>query len=91
MNNARLEFEGEVVMVSGAASGIGLAIARALAAEGAIVALVDIDGDGVSRAAKDLCVQGKQARAWQADMTRAEHAKPLSAESAANWEDCTAP
>ena len=39
MNNARLEFEGEVVMVSGAASGIGLAIARALAAEGAIVAL----------------------------------------------------
>lgn len=77
MNNARLEFEGEVVMVSGAASGIGLAIARALAAEGAIVALVDIDGDGVSRAAKDLCGQGKQARAWQADMTRAEQVETI--------------
>lgn len=41
-------------MVTGAAQGIGNAIARRLAAEGARVAIVDIDGAAAKRAAADI-------------------------------------
>ncbi len=41
-------------LVTGAAGGLGLAIARRLAADGCRVATVDIDGDGAVRAAADL-------------------------------------
>jgi len=46
--------EGRVVIVTGAASGIGLASARRLAEEGARVALVDVDGDRVEQAASEM-------------------------------------
>jgi NAD(P)-dependent dehydrogenase (short-subunit alcohol dehydrogenase family) len=43
-----------VVVVTGGASGIGLAAAQRLVQEGARVAIVDIDGDAVRRAAEEL-------------------------------------
>jgi NAD(P)-dependent dehydrogenase (short-subunit alcohol dehydrogenase family) len=43
-----------VTIVTGAGSGIGLASARRLAAEGARVAIVDRDGDAAERAAHEL-------------------------------------
>jgi len=46
--------EGRVVIVTGAASGIGLASARRLAEEGARVALVDVDGERVKQAASEI-------------------------------------
>lgn len=42
------EFDGRLVVVTGAGSGIGAAIARAFASAGAVVAAVDIDGDSLS-------------------------------------------
>jgi 2-hydroxycyclohexanecarboxyl-CoA dehydrogenase len=45
---------GRVAVVTGAASGIGLGIARQLAADGHAVALLDLDGHGVREAAADL-------------------------------------
>ena len=42
-----LKFDGQVAVVTGAASGLGLAIAKKLLMEGAIVALLDINGNGL--------------------------------------------
>ncbi|NGN70505.1 SDR family NAD(P)-dependent oxidoreductase, partial [Streptomyces sp. A7024] len=44
-------FGGHAVIVTGGAQGIGAAIARRLAAEGARVLIADIDGDGAKRTA----------------------------------------
>jgi 3-oxoacyl-[acyl-carrier protein] reductase len=48
------ELTGKVAVVTGAAQGIGRAVASALAEQGARVALLDRDGDGVARAAAEL-------------------------------------
>ncbi len=47
-------FEGRVAIVTGAAQGIGRAIAERLAKEGATVAAVDINGKGAEGAAKAM-------------------------------------
>ena len=49
-----MRIEGTAAIVTGGASGLGLATARGLAAAGAKVALVDLDGDGAASAAETL-------------------------------------
>jgi NAD(P)-dependent dehydrogenase (short-subunit alcohol dehydrogenase family) len=49
-----VQLEGTRALVTGAASGIGLAICRGLRAAGAEPILLDVDDDGGQRAAKDL-------------------------------------
>ncbi len=48
------ELSGKVAVVTGAASGIGLALSRALAAEGMGVVMADIEGHALDEAAADL-------------------------------------
>ena len=55
--NAR-SVEGSVVVVTGAASGMGRAVARLFGAEGARVAALDRDGDGVAKVADAISVAG---------------------------------
>lgn len=47
-------FEGKVYVVTGAASGIGLAIARALAKKGAIVSISDVNAANLAKAVESL-------------------------------------
>jgi NAD(P)-dependent dehydrogenase (short-subunit alcohol dehydrogenase family) len=48
------EFEGQVAVVTGGASGIGAATARRFAAEGARVAVLDRDADGAEQVASEV-------------------------------------
>ena len=58
-----------VAFVTGAASGIGLAIAQALAGEGAKVALSDLREDGVRAAADGIAQGGREAIGLACDVT----------------------
>lgn len=49
-------FDGQTAIVTGAASGIGRALAAELATQGARVVIADIDGEGAVRAADQLAV-----------------------------------
>lgn len=60
---------GRVAVVTGAASGMGLAIARHLAARGDRVGLLDVRGDAAIEAAQDLRRTGATAIAAEADVT----------------------
>jgi NAD(P)-dependent dehydrogenase (short-subunit alcohol dehydrogenase family) len=61
----QFDLTGRSGLVTGAASGIGLAYAEVLAEAGAKVTLTDIDAAGAEREAKRLCDEGYDAR-WDA-------------------------
>lgn len=63
-------FNGKVVIVTGAASGIGEATARRFSSEGASVAIVDRDKDSLARVAHDLPDQ--RTLAHSADVSNSE-------------------
>jgi len=58
MTNLTFDFSGRTAIVTGAARGIGLALARHLHASGAEVYLLDHDGSEVARAAAELGARG---------------------------------
>jgi NAD(P)-dependent dehydrogenase (short-subunit alcohol dehydrogenase family) len=57
---------GKVVLVTGAARGIGAGVARDLAAKGAKVALVGLEAEELTKVAQEC---GPDAGAWEADVT----------------------
>ena len=63
-----LSFENKVAIVTGAASGIGLATARAFAEAGAAVALADVTEGAVRSAAKELVAAGHEAIGIRCDV-----------------------
>jgi 3-oxoacyl-[acyl-carrier protein] reductase len=72
--------ENVTVVITGGAKGIGRAGAVAMAAEGADVALVDLDVDAAREAVEEIEKAGGRARVWQADITSPEQVGAAVAE-----------
>ena len=67
--SSRFEVDGHGVVVTGGASGLGLAYGEVLAAHGARVTLIDVDADTVRAQASRLQGEGLDVRAAAADVT----------------------
>jgi rhamnulose-1-phosphate aldolase/alcohol dehydrogenase len=76
------EFSGRVALVTGAARGIGRAIAQRLAAGGALVAVTDRDADGAARAAAEI---GEGAAGCEMDVTSEDGVERAFADLCRRW------
>ncbi|HOW89473.1 MAG TPA: SDR family NAD(P)-dependent oxidoreductase, partial [Elusimicrobiales bacterium] len=65
-------FDGKSALITGASRGIGYDIARAFAAEGALVAMADVNSEGVGAAAAAIAGEtGARTLALSADVSKA--------------------
>jgi NAD(P)-dependent dehydrogenase (short-subunit alcohol dehydrogenase family) len=72
-----VKLEGKTAIVTGAAQGIGLAIAAELAVQGASVTIADMSAERADRAAAELSAVGLAVSASTADVTSPESATGL--------------
>lgn len=76
-----ISFEGQVALVTGAASGLGLATAKAFAESGASVALADWNEDAVRAAAGELVTRGHKAIAIRCDVSNDAQVEAMVAQT----------
>jgi NAD(P)-dependent dehydrogenase (short-subunit alcohol dehydrogenase family) len=69
------QFSGKTALVTGGASGIGKAVARALADEGANVVVLDLKQDAAQKVVDEIEGRGGSALAWSADVSKPEELK----------------
>ena len=72
-----MKFVDEVAIVTGAARGIGHAIATRLAKEGARVIIADLNGDAAAETAASLCDAGHVADSIRVDVTDPQQAREM--------------
>ena len=65
-----MQLEGKVILVTGAASGLGAATAIACAKEGADVFMVDRDADGMTSIGAQIAKLGRKTGSYQADLSK---------------------
>jgi NAD(P)-dependent dehydrogenase (short-subunit alcohol dehydrogenase family) len=79
------DLAGKVGLVTGAASGIGAATARLLAAAGAAVAICDVDGEGAARVAEEIAASGGRASGHTCDIASSAAVERAVTATMAAW------
>ena len=76
---------GNIAIVTGAASGMGEATAKLFANEGALVAAIDVNEEGLNRVVAEICAEGKTAKGWILDLSNGEEIRRVFNEIAEDF------
>ncbi|MBI2154288.1 MAG: glucose 1-dehydrogenase [Candidatus Rokubacteria bacterium] len=80
-----MKLKDRVAIVTGSGSGIGRAIALAMAREGARIAVVDLNEVGAQETVKEIQKEGGQAHPYKADITRKAQIDAMVADVIKRW------
>ena len=69
LTNFSRSISGHIAVVTGAASGMGEATAKLFASEGALVAAIDVNEEGLNRVVDEISSEGKSAKGWILDLS----------------------
>ena len=81
-----MRLKDKTAIVTGAASGIGLATALKFGSEGALVMCADMNGEGAERTAARIVDLGGQAASFKMDVTKEAEVQALVAETVKQWD-----
>ena len=81
----QVDLNGQVAIVTGGANGIGRAIVQGLAANGASVAIVDLDAEGSRRAAQEETDAGRECLALTGDVSDLEQMEQMTEQVWERW------
>jgi 2-hydroxycyclohexanecarboxyl-CoA dehydrogenase len=80
-----MKLKDRVAIVTGSGSGIGRAIALAMAREGARIAVVDLNEVGAQETVKEIQKEGGQAHPYKADVTQRAQIEAMVADVVKRW------
>ena len=86
LTNFSRSISGHIAVVTGAASGMGEATAKLFASEGALVAAIDVNEEGLKRVVAEISSEGKSAKGWVLDLSDGEEIKRVFDEIADHFD-----
>ncbi|CAI8054843.1 3-oxoacyl-[acyl-carrier-protein] reductase FabG [Geodia barretti] len=84
-----MQLEDRIALITGGARGLGKGIALVLAERGADIAVCDINLDGAQQTAGHIAAIGREATAYEVDVTSQSQLREIGVIGAAGFEDTT--